>query len=86
MAAVTCVLAPVALPIGPIPITLCTLVIYLTAYLLPWRWATAATVAYILLGAVMWASRSLDRHSPGQLIGGSAVPVLAMGLCILWAA
>ena len=52
MAAVTCVLAPVALPIGPIPITLCTLVIYLTAYLLPWRWATAATVVYILLGAV----------------------------------
>lgn len=56
-------------------------IMLLAVYVSPWF-----LLGYILLGAVMWASRSLDRHSPGQLIGGSAVPVLAMGLCILWAA
>lgn len=50
MAAVTCVLAPIALPIGPIPVTLCTLVIYLSQYLLGWKRGALSCLVYLLLG------------------------------------
>ena len=33
MAAVTCVLAPLAIPVGPVPVTLVNLVICLSVYL-----------------------------------------------------
>ena len=35
MAAMTCVLAPLAIPVGPVPVTLVNLVIYLSLYLVP---------------------------------------------------
>lgn len=54
-------------------------IMLLAVYVSPWF-----LLGYALLGAVMWASRSLDRHSPAQLIGGSVVPVLAMMLCMAW--
>lgn len=52
MASVMAVTAPFAIPIGPISLTLCTLIIYLNAYLLGWKRGTAATAVYILLGVV----------------------------------
>ena len=52
LAAALCVMAPMAVPIGPIPISLATLGVYLAAGLLgPWR-GTAAVGLYLLLGAV----------------------------------
>lgn len=52
MAALMCVLCPVSVPIGPIPISLSILVILLTVYVLgPWRALVSYTV-YLLLGAV----------------------------------
>ena len=52
LAAALCVMAPMAVPISPIPITLATLGIYLAAGLLgPWRGA-AAVGLYLALGAV----------------------------------
>lgn len=51
MAAVLAVISPVALPIGPVPISLCTLVIWLTVYILGWRRGTVAVLVYVLLGA-----------------------------------
>lgn len=50
MAAITCVLAPIALPIGPVPVTLCTLVLYLSQYLLGWKRGTVSCLVYLLLG------------------------------------
>ena len=50
MAAVLCAIAPISIPIGPVPVTLATLVVYLTAYLLGWKWGTAACLAYLLAG------------------------------------
>ena len=50
MAAITCVLSPIALPVGPIPVTLCTLVIYLSQYLLGWKRGTMSCLVYLLLG------------------------------------
>lgn len=55
-------------------------ILLLAVYVSPWF-----LLGYGLLGAVMWASKSLDRHSPAQLVGGSVVPVLAMLLCMMWA-
>lgn len=51
MTAVIAVVAPFAVPIGPIPITLCTLVLYLAGYVLGGQRAAVATLVYVLLGA-----------------------------------
>lgn len=52
MAALMCVLCPLSVPIGPIPISLSILVILLTVYVLgTWRALVSYTV-YLLLGAV----------------------------------
>ena len=36
MTAVICVLAPLSLPIGPVPISMATLVLFLSIYVLGW--------------------------------------------------
>lgn len=50
--AVTCILAPLALPIGPVPISLTNLVLYFSLYLLGWKLGTISLCVYLLLGAV----------------------------------
>ncbi|MDR3311073.1 MAG: biotin transporter BioY [Oscillospiraceae bacterium] len=50
-AAVICVLAPLAVPVGPVPVTLATLGVYLAAAVLGPARGTAAVAVYILLGA-----------------------------------
>lgn len=50
MAALLCVLGPMSVPIGPIPVTLTNLVIYLTVYLLGMKGATVSYLVYLLLG------------------------------------
>lgn len=52
MTAVTCVLAPMALPIGPVPITLATLAVYMSVYLLGPRMGTLSVLMYIVIGAI----------------------------------
>ena len=49
-AAILCVVSPFTLNIGPIPLSLCTLFLYLIPYLVGWKRAAAATLVYILLG------------------------------------
>jgi len=51
-AAVLCAVAPFSLPIGPIPLSFATLVIYLAAGSLDWRYGTLAVLLYVMLGAV----------------------------------
>lgn len=45
MAAVTCILAPLSIPIGPVPISFTNLAIYLSLYLLGWK---KGTVSYLI--------------------------------------
>ena len=52
MAAVISAVSPFALPIGPISLSLCTLVLYITPYILGWQRSAAATLVFILLGLV----------------------------------
>ena len=69
MAAVMCVLAPISIPIGSIPVTGGTLAVFLTAYLLgPWR-GLAATVAYLLAGFVGLPVFSSYMGGAGRLLG-----------------
>lgn len=51
MAAVLCVLGPLSLPVGPVPLSLATLAVYLSAYLLGWKWGTVSVLVYLLVGA-----------------------------------
>jgi biotin transport system substrate-specific component len=51
-AAILCVVAPLAIPIGPVPISLATFVIYLAAAVLNWKYGTLAVVVYVALGLV----------------------------------
>lgn len=69
MAAVMAVASPFAIPIGPVPISLCTLVIYLSAYVLGWKRGTAATLVYILLGAVGMPVFSNFGAGLGKVVG-----------------
>ena len=54
-------------------------IMMLSVFISPWY-----LLGYLLLGVVMWASRTLDRHSPTQLVGGSVVPVLSLLGCMAW--
>ena len=49
--AALCVLSPWAVPLGPVPLTLCTLLLYLCGWLLTPGRAAAAAAVYVLIGA-----------------------------------
>ncbi len=51
-AAIICILSPLSVPIGPVPISLATFAVMLSGCLLGAKYGTAATLVYILLGAV----------------------------------
>lgn len=52
MAAVMCVLGPVSVPIGAVPISLTNLVICFAAWLLGAKFGTLSVLVYLMLGAV----------------------------------
>lgn len=51
-AALLCVIAPLSVKLGPIPLSFCTLGIYFIAAYLGSAWAVAAVAVYIALGAL----------------------------------
>ena len=68
-AALTCVLAPLAVPIGPVPISLTNLVIYFSLYVLGWQRATITYIVYLLLGLVGLPVFSGFSGGVGKLLG-----------------
>ena len=52
MTAVLCILGPVVLPIGPVPMSFANLAIYLTVILLDKKRATSCVAVYLLMGMV----------------------------------
>ena len=87
MAAVLAVIAPFALPIGPVPISLCTLVIYFAVYVLGWRRGTMAVVVYVLLGAVGLPVFSNFAGGLGKLAGptgGYIIGYIPLALIAGW--
>ena len=71
-AALTCVLAPLSIPSGPVPISLTNLVIYFSLYVLGWQRATITYLVYLLLGLVGLPVFSGFEGGVGKLAGPTA--------------
>lgn len=69
MTAVTCVLAPLSIPIGPVPISLTNLAIYFSLYILGMKKGTVSYVIYLIIGLVGVPVFSSFTGGPGKLIG-----------------
>lgn len=83
MTAVTCVLAPFSLPIGPIPISLTNLAIYFSLYTLGVKFGTVSYLVYLLIGFIGVPVFSGFTAGPGKLLGptgGYLVGFIAMAL------
>ncbi len=52
MAAVMCVLGPLSIPIGAVPVSFTNFVVCLAVCLLGWKWGTVSVAVYLLLGLV----------------------------------
>lgn len=69
MTAALCVLAPLSIPIGPVPISLATFVIYLTVYILGTSKALVAVFAYLMIGLMGVPVFSGYSAGPAKLLG-----------------
>ncbi len=69
MTAVTCILAPLSIPIGPVPLSLTNFVIYLSLYLLGWKLATVSYLIYLLIGLIGLPVFSGFTGGIGKLLG-----------------
>ena len=69
MTAVFCVLAPFSIPIGPVPLSLTTLALYASLYLLGWKRTTVSLLAYLLIGLIGLPVFSGFAGGPGKLLG-----------------
>ena len=69
MTAVTCILAPMSIPIGPVPISFTNLAIYLSLYLLGWKKGTISYLIYLLIGLVGLPVFSGFTGGPAKLAG-----------------
>lgn len=69
MTAVICVLGPLSLPIGPVPISLTPLACFLAVYILGTARGTLAYVIYLLIGLAGVPVLSGFSGGPGKLFG-----------------
>lgn len=71
MTAITCILAPFAIPMpfSPVPISLTNLVIYITVFVLGMKFSTISYIIYLLLGAVGLPVFSSFSGGLGKLAG-----------------
>ncbi len=82
-AAITCVLAPISIPIGPVPISLCTFAVMLAGVLLGAKFGFISQLIYVLLGAAgvpVFAGYKAGLSVIAGMTGGYIVayPVLAL--------
>lgn len=71
MTAVICVLAPLSIPIGPVPVSLANLAIFLSVYLLGWKRSLGSAGCYLLLGFLGVPVFSGFSGGPGVLFGAT---------------
>lgn len=71
MAALTCVMGPLSIPIpfSPVPISLTNLAIYFTIYVLGMKRGTISYVIYLLIGLVGLPVFSAFTSGPAKLLG-----------------
>ncbi len=68
-AAIYCILGPISLPIGPVPISLTSFVVYISIYVLSTKNAAVSCIIYLLLGAVGLPVFSGYTGGLGKLLG-----------------
>lgn len=68
-AAVLCILSPVAIPVGPVPLSLGVFAVMLAGVVLEWKQAAAAALVYLMLGAIGLPVFSGGGAGFGVLIG-----------------
>ncbi len=71
MTAVTCVLAPLSIPIGAVPISLGILAIYFDVYVLGMKRGTVSVLLYILLGLIGVPVFAAYTAGPQKLFGAT---------------
>lgn len=69
MTAVTCILAPFSIPIGPVPISLTNLAIYFSLYVLGMKKGTISYLVYLLIGFIGVPVFSGFTSGPEKLFG-----------------
>ena len=69
MAAVTCILGPLSIPIGVVPISLTNFAVYLAIYVLGCRRGTISYIVYLLIGLVGLPVFSSFSSGVGKLFG-----------------
>lgn len=67
--ALLCILAPMSVPIGPVPISLTNLVIYLSLYILGMKKGTISYLLYMLIGIIGLPVFSGFTGGPAKLLG-----------------
>lgn len=82
-AALISAVSPFLIPIGPIPITLATLMIYLAASVLDWRFGTLSVLVYVLIGVVGVPVFAGFTGGPQKLVGPSGGFILGYIVCAL---
>ena len=85
LTAVTCILAPLSIPIGDVPISLTNLVIYFGLYILGTRRETVSYIVYLLIGLVGVPVFSGFTAGVGKLAGptgGYLVGFILMALIV----
>jgi len=85
LAALLCIISPIAIPFGPVPVTLSIFVVMLTAVVLEWKQAASAVLLYLLLGIVGLPVFSGGAGGIGVLIGPTGGYIwcyLPMVLCV----
>ena len=88
MAAVTCIMGPLSVPIGLVPISLTNLAVYLAIYVLGCRRGTLSYLVYLLLGLVGVPVFSGFTGGVGKLFGptgGYLLGFIFMALICGWA-
>lgn len=81
--ALMCVLSPLSIPVGPIPITLATLILYITGSLLDWKYAPLVIVLYLLLGVIGLPVFSSFQGGPQILLGPTGGYLVGYLPCII---
>lgn len=88
MAAVTCIMGPLSIPIGIVPISLTNLAVYLAIYVLGWKRGTMSYIVYLLIGLVGVPVFSGFSGGVGKLFGptgGYLIGFIFMALICGWA-
>ena len=68
-AALLCLLSPIAIPVGAVPVTLSVFAVLLAALMLDWKAAVAAVCVYVLIGCCGLPVFSVGQGGAGILFG-----------------